>query len=74
MDAGLLLFNPQGRWTRLRAETGKMGRHTKLTRQEADDVRELHYKGKSLETLATMFGVCKTTICNILNNKTKGYA
>lgn len=47
-----------------------MDLNRKLNRYQADKIREAYDKGASQNQLANLYGVCKGTIKNIVQNKT----
>ena len=52
-------------------EALEIGRHTKMTQEKADQVRELYFKSKvSYGDLAKQFGISRSTVADIVKNRT----
>ena len=59
------------RYSHVYPELLEKGRHTKLTQERADRIREIYKTTKiSYAKLATQFGVSKSTIADIIANRT----
>lgn len=54
--------------TGLKHDYGERHVHAKLTNKQAEGIRLLHSLGVKQVRLADAFGVCKQTICRIVNN------
>lgn len=59
------------RYSNIMPEALEKGRHTKMTQEKADEIRELYAKEKiSYQKLADKFDISKSTVADIINNRT----
>lgn len=59
------------RYKNIMPEVLETGRHTKMNLEKANEIREIYQKEKvSYQSLATKFGVSKSTVADIISNRT----
>lgn len=59
------------RYKNIMPEALEVGRHTKMTQEKANKIRELYSKGNiSYGKLAEQFGISKSTVADIIKNRT----
>ena len=59
------------RYKNIMPEALETGRHTKMTQEKANQIRELYLKGNlSYGKLAEEFGISKSTVADIIKNRT----
>ena len=59
------------RYANIMPEALEIGRHTKMTQEKAEELRRLYFSQKiSYGDLATKFGISKSTVADIVKNRT----